>query len=113
MVVVFAHTAGLTGAEAGIAGGSRRARARSCSRRSSATRPCAASPSAPARSLEAPGARRCSTPSARRYIDLLDSLGARPGDARAAARRAPRRVDDLRFAGQRRRRTRVVSSATA
>ena len=50
MVVVFAHTAGaLVGAEAGIAGGKCRHRARSSWRPSSATRPSVASPSRPAR----------------------------------------------------------------
>ena len=63
MVVVFAHTAGVTGAEAGIAGGVARSSARSCSRRSSATRPCARSPSAPAASSRRPCATS-STPSA-------------------------------------------------
>jgi hypothetical protein len=94
MVVVFAHTAGLTGAEAGIAGGSavlgqklleavfgdqavrsRAARARRDLRR---------------RTEELLDAERA------RYTDLLDSLSLLAG-APGALREAARRVDDLRF----------------
>jgi hypothetical protein len=95
MVVVFAHTAGLTGAEVGIAGGSAvlgqklleavfgdqavRSLAER-SRRSLETRVTAL--------LDA---------ERRRYTDLLDSLGLDP-DAAERVRAAARRVDDLRFA---------------
>src|SRR5690348_4510870 len=95
MVVVFAHTAGLTGAEVGIAGGSavlgqklleavfgdqavRTLAERS--RRSLETRV-----------TDLLDAER------RRYTDLLDSLGIDP-EAPERVRVAARRVDDLRFA---------------
>ena len=58
MVVVFAHTAGVTGAEVGHRRRQRRGRARSCSRRCSATRRSAGSPSRPRA-----GPRRAGRPS--------------------------------------------------
>ncbi len=60
MVVVFVHTAGLTGTEAGIAGGQRGARARSSSKRSSVTRRSAAWPNAPVAPCSS-GCTDCST----------------------------------------------------
>ena len=95
MVVVFAHTAGLTGAEVGH----RRRRApcsgRSCSRRSSATRPCARSPSRPGASSRS-GSRALLDEERRRYLDLLASLGIDP-EAAERLRNAARAVDDLRL----------------
>ena len=95
MVVVFAHTAGLTGAEAGIAGGSAvlgqklleavfgDQAVRSLAERSR-------------RSLEE-RVRGLLDAERARYTDLLDSLGIAP-DAPDQLRSAARRVDDLRFA---------------
>jgi hypothetical protein len=98
MVVVFAHTAGVTGAEAGIAGGSAvlgqklleavfgdqavRALAERAKRR-----------------LEASVSELLDS-ERRRYTDLLDSLQISP-EAPERLRKAARKVDDLRFAATR------------
>ena len=99
MVVVFAYTAGLTGAEAGIAGGSAvlgqklleavfgDQAVRSLAERSR-------------RSLEE-RVRALLDAERKRYTDLLDSLEIAP-DAPEQLRSAARRVDDLRFAGSQR-----------
>jgi dynamin family protein len=98
MVVVFAHTAGLTGAEAGIAGGSAvlgqklleavfgDQAVRSLAERSR-------------QSLEA-RVRTLLDAERARYVDLLDSLEV-TSEAPEQLREAARRVDDLRFAAQR------------
>jgi hypothetical protein len=98
MVVVFAHTAGLTGAEAGIAGGSAvlgqkllEAVFGDQAVRSLAAR---ARRDLQRRTEELFAAERA------RYTDLLDSL-ALPADAPGALREAARRVDDLRFSANR------------
>ena len=95
MVVVFAHTAGLTGAEVGIAGGSAvlgqklleavfgDQAVRTLAERSR-------------RSLEARVTALLDA-ERRRYTDLLDGLGIDP-EAPERVRVAARRVDDLRFA---------------
>ena len=98
MVVVFSHTAGLTGAEVGIAGGSAvlgqkllEAGFGDQAVRSLAER---ASASLTLRVRELVDAERA------RYLDLLDSLaldGQTPEQLRAAARR----VDDVRYESQR------------
>jgi energy-coupling factor transporter ATP-binding protein EcfA2 len=102
MVVVFAHTAGLTGAEAGIAGGSAvlgqklleavfgDQAVRSLAERSR-------------RALEA-RVRALLDAERRRYTDLLDSLEVDPAAA-DSLREAARRVDDLRFAEAQQQRT--------
>jgi hypothetical protein len=98
MVVVFAHTAGLTGAEVGIAGGSAVLGQKLLE---------AVFGDQAVRSL----AERASLdlqrrvhellePERARYVDLLDSLEITPGTAETL-RTAARRVDDLRFAAQR------------
>jgi hypothetical protein len=95
MVVVFAHTAGLTGAEAGIAGGSAvlgqklleavfgDQAVRSLAERSR-------------RALET-RVRELLDAERKRYTDLLDSLDL-DAESPDALRAAARRVDDLRFA---------------
>jgi hypothetical protein len=98
MIVVFAHTAGVTGAEAGIAGGSAvigqkllEAVFGDQAVRSLAER---ASASLTLRVRELVDDERA------RYVDLLDSLaldGQTPEQLRAAARR----VDDVRYESQR------------
>ncbi|NYD42600.1 dynamin family protein [Nocardioides panaciterrulae] len=95
MVVVFAHTAGLTGAEAGIAGGSAvlgqkllEAVFGDQAVRSLAERSRRALDARVRALLEAERAR---------YTDLLDSLGV-DAEAPEQVRAAARRVDDLRFA---------------
>jgi hypothetical protein len=97
MVVVFAHTAGVTGAEAGIAGGSAvigqkllEAVFGDQAVRTLAER---ARKDLEARVRELLDAER------RRYSDLLDSLELRP-EAADRLRDATRRIDDLRFAAQ-------------
>ena len=97
MIVVFAHTAGITGAEAGIAGGSAvlgqkllEAVFGDQAVRSLAER---ASHDLHERVEVLFAAERA------RYIDLLDGLALQPGTA-DALRDAARRVDDLRFAAQ-------------
>ena len=94
MVVVFAHTAGVTGAEAGIAGGYAvlgqkllEAVFGDQAVRSLAERA--------RRDLEAKVAELLET-ERRRYTDLLDSLAASE-EAPERLRTASRRVDDLRF----------------
>ena len=85
MVVVFAHTAGVTGAEAGIAGGSAvlgQKLLEAVFGDQAVRSPGRAGPARRSRS----GCASCSTGSARRYIDLLDSLEIDAGGARAAAR---------------------------
>jgi len=97
MVVVFAHTGGVTGAEAGIAGGGAvlgqkllEAVFGDQAVRSLAER---ARRDLERRVAELFEAER------RRYVDMLDQLGD-AASASEALRRAARRVDDLRFARQ-------------
>lgn len=97
MVVVFAHTGGVTGAEAGIAGGGAvlgqkllEAVFGDQAVRSLAER---ARRDLEQRVSELFEAER------RRYVDMLDQLGD-AASASEALRRAARRVDDLRFARQ-------------
>jgi energy-coupling factor transporter ATP-binding protein EcfA2 len=97
MVVVFSYSYGLTGAEVGIAGGSAvlgqkllEAVFGDQAVRSLAER---ARRSLEARVTELLDAERA------RYTDLLDSLGLDP-EAPEALRRASRRVEDARYAGQ-------------
>jgi predicted GTPase len=97
MVVVFAHTAGLTGAEAGIAGGSAvlgqkllEAVFGDQAVRSLAERSRIALEERVRTLLDAERAR---------YLDLLDSLGL-DAEVPEQLRDASRRVDDLRFAAQ-------------
>ncbi len=94
MVVVFAHTAGITGAEVGIAGGSAvlgqkllEAVFGDQAVRSLAERA--------RKDLERRVAQLLDEEQAR-YTELLDGLGISPG-AEAALRSAARRVDDVRF----------------
>ena len=94
MVVVFSHTAGLTGAEAGIAGGSAvlgqkllEAVFGDQAVRSLAER---ARKSLAVRVREIVDAERA------RYVDLLDSLGL-DGQTPEQLRAAARRVDDVRY----------------
>jgi hypothetical protein len=96
MVVVFANTAGLTGAEVGIAGGSALLgqklleavfgdqALRTLSER--------------ARRLLETRVRALMDEERHRYLDLLASLGIDP-DAAEKVRNAARAVDDLRYAG--------------
>jgi hypothetical protein len=98
MIVVFAHTAGVTGAEAGIAGGSAvlgqklleavfgDQAVRSLAQRAK-------------HDLETKVSALLDT-ERRRYTELLDSLGVTPEGAETL-RAASRRVDDLRFAASR------------
>ena len=97
MVVVFANTAGLTGAEVGIAGGSAvlgqkllEAVFGDQAVRSLAER-------GPGRARDR--VRALLDEERHRYLDLLASLGLDAEARRAAARRGARRVDDLRYAG--------------
>ncbi|GAA2114951.1 dynamin family protein [Nocardioides bigeumensis] len=97
MIVVFAHTAGITGAEAGIAGGSAvlgqkllEAVFGDQAVRTLAERARADLHQRVIQLFESERAR---------YTDLLDALDVRPG-APDALRAAARRVDDLRFAAQ-------------
>ena len=97
MVVVFAHTAGVTGAEAGIAGGSAvlgqkllEAVFGDQAVRSLAER---ARRDLELKVSELLGAER------QRYLDLLESLQISP-EAPEKLRAASRRVDDLRFAAK-------------
>lgn len=94
MVVVFAHTAGLTGAEAGIAGGSAVLGQKLLEAvfGDQAVRSLAARAR---RDLQRRTEELFDTERAR-YTDLLDSLDL-PSAAPAALREAARRVDDLRF----------------
>ena len=99
MVVVFAHTAGVTGAEAGIAGGSAvlgqkllEAVFGDQAVRSLAERA--------RRDLEVK-VHELLEVERRRYIDLLDSLEISP-EVPERLRAASRKVDDLRFAASRR-----------
>jgi hypothetical protein len=97
MVVVFAHTAGVTGAEAGIAGGSAVIGQKLLEAvfGDQAVRMLAerARKDLEARVRELLDAER------RRYTDLLDSLDLGPAAA-DRLRDAARRIDDLRFAAQ-------------
>jgi hypothetical protein len=97
MVVVFAHTAGVTGAEAGIAGGSAvigqkllEAVFGDQAVRALAER---ARQDLESRVHELLEVER------RRYTDLLDSLDIGANDA-DRLRNAARRIDDLRFAAR-------------
>ena len=98
MVVVFSHTAGLTGAEAGIAGGSAvlgqkllEAVFGDQAVRSLAER---------ARTLLEVRVRELFAAEEARYTDLVDSLGL-DAEVPEQLRRASRRVEDARYAGQR------------
>jgi predicted GTPase len=98
MVVVFAHTAGVTGAEAGIAGGSAvlgqkllEAVFGDQAVRSLAERA--------RRDLERKVGELLDA-ERRRYTDLVDSLGVSP-EVPERLRQASRKVDDLRFAASR------------
>lgn len=98
MIVVFAHTAGVTGAEAGIAGGSAVVGQKLLE---------AVFGDQAVRSLAERARRDLETKVSglldserRRYTDLLDSLGISP-EAPEGLRQAARRVDDLRFAATR------------
>jgi hypothetical protein len=97
MVIVFAHTAGVTGAEAGIAGGSAVLGQKLLEAvfGDQAVRDLAerARRDLQTRVGELMNAERA------RYVDLLDSL-AIPVDSPDQLRDAARRVDDLRFAAQ-------------
>ncbi len=97
MVVVFAHTAGLTGAEVGIAGGSAVLGQKLLE---------AVFGDQAVRSLAEQAqedlhrkVNELFAPERARYIDLLDALEIAPGTA-DTLRTAARRVDDLRFAAQ-------------
>ncbi|MEZ5093783.1 dynamin family protein [Nocardioides sp.] len=97
MVVVFAHTAGLTGAEVGIAGGSAVVGQKLLEAvfGDQAVRELAARAQAQLQERVAAllaGERA-------RYLDLLDSLQI-TDDAADQLRAAARRIDDLRFAAQ-------------
>jgi hypothetical protein len=99
MVVVFANTAGLTGAEVGIAGGSAvlgqkllEAVFGDQALRSLAERA--------RRTLEV-RVRALLDEERHRYLDLLASLGIE-ADAAERLRNAARAVDDLRYAGEER-----------
>jgi hypothetical protein len=97
MIVVFAHTAGVTGAEAGIAGGSavigqklleavfgdQAVRRLASNAREDLNR----------RVTDLLDSER------QRYVDVLDDLGVTPGAAENI-RAVARRIDDLRFASQ-------------
>ncbi|WP_426243826.1 dynamin family protein [Nocardioides sp. LHG3406-4] len=98
MVVVFAHTAGLTGAEAGIAGGSAVLGQKLLEAvfGDQAVRTLAER----ARKDLERRVRELLDSERRRYLDLLDALAVTV-DGPDALRQASRRVDDLRFAAQR------------
>ena len=92
MIVVFSHSYGLTGAEVGIAGRLGRDRARSCSRRCSATRRCRRPrsrwrPCSPV-FLKCASLTRCYTtaPAETRDLELDRSLKARGDVCRASNR---------------------------
>jgi hypothetical protein len=96
MVVVFASTAGLTGAEVGIAGGSAVLGQKLLE---------AVFGDQALRTLAEKARRRLETrvrelidEERHRYLDLLASLGIDPGTA-DRVRNAARAVDDLRYAG--------------
>jgi energy-coupling factor transporter ATP-binding protein EcfA2 len=97
MVVVFAHTAGVTGAEAGIAGGSAVLGQKLLEAvfGDQAVRTLA---ERARRDLESKVAELLGS-ERQRYIDLLDSLDISP-EAPERLRAASRRVDDLRFAAK-------------
>ncbi len=106
MVVVFAHTAGVTGAEAGIAGGSAVLGQKLLEAvfGDQAVRTLA---ERARKDLEV-RVRDLLESERRRYLDLLDGLPVSP-EAPEALRQASRRVDDLRFAAQRKEPTNVLS----
>lgn len=97
MVVVFAHTAGVTGTEAGIAGGSAVLGQKLLEAvfGDQAVRTLA---ERARRSLEE-RVRALLEEERRRYAVLVDGLGLRPGVAEQV-REASRRVDDVRFAAR-------------
>jgi energy-coupling factor transporter ATP-binding protein EcfA2 len=99
MVVVFANTAGLTGAEVGIAGGSALLGQKLLEAvfGDQALRILA---ERARRTLEV-RIRALLDEERHRYLDLLDSLGIEP-DASDRLRDAARAVDDLRYAGEER-----------
>jgi hypothetical protein len=97
MVVVFSHTGGLIGAEVGIAGGSAVVGQKLLEAvfGDQAVRTLA---ERARRSLQARVTDLFAVERAR-YTDLLDSLALHP-EAPEALRRASRRVEDARYAGQ-------------
>lgn len=94
MVVVFAHTGGVTGAEAGVAGGGAVLGQKLLEAvfGDQAVRTLAARAR---RDLEG-RVRELLEVERRRYLDLVDALGD-PGSSATTLREAARRVDDLRF----------------
>ena len=111
MVVVFASTAGLTGAEVGIAGGSAvlgQKLLEAVFGDQAVRRLADAGPGGPRRA----GSTRCSTQERARFTrPSLDAPASRPGGVRSGCGAPARRVDDLRFAG--RARTRPTDRAVA
>ena len=98
MVVVFAHTAGVTGAEAGIAGGSA-VLGQKLLEAVFGDQAVRALAERARKDLER-RVRELLETERRRYLDLLDALQVSV-DAPEGLREASRRVDDLRFAAQR------------
>ena len=97
MVVVFAHTAGVTGAEAGIAGGSA-VLGQKLLEAVFGDQAVRALAERARRDLESKVAELLGT-ERQRYLDLLHSLDISP-EAPEKLRAASRRVDDLRFAAR-------------
>jgi hypothetical protein len=97
MIVVFAHTAGITGAEAGIAGGSAVVGQKLLEAvfGDQAVRRLAEN----ARKDLNRRVEELLDTERRRYLDVLDELGVDP-DAAENIRSVTRRIDDLRFASQ-------------
>jgi hypothetical protein len=97
MIVVFAHTAGITGAEAGIAGGSAVVGQKLLEAvfGDQAVRRLAEN----ARTDLNRRVEELLDTERRRYLDVLDELGVDP-DAAENIRSVTRRIDDLRFANQ-------------
>lgn len=97
MVVVFAHTAGVTGAEAGIAGGSA-VLGQKLLEAVFGDQAVRALAERARRDLESKVAELLGS-ERQRYLDVLDSLEISP-EAPEKLRAASRRVDDLRFAAK-------------
>jgi energy-coupling factor transporter ATP-binding protein EcfA2 len=97
MIVVFAHTAGITGAEAGIAGGSAVVGQKLLEAvfGDQAVRRLAEN----ARKDLNHRVEELLDTERRRYLEVLDELGVNP-DAAENIRSVTRRIDDLRFANQ-------------
>jgi hypothetical protein len=97
MVVVFAHTAGVTGAEAGIAGGSAVIGQKLLEAvfGDQAVRRLAEN----ARKDLRTRVEQLIDSERARYLDVLDALAIEPGTAENL-RQVSRRIDDLRFAAQ-------------